>query len=254
MKSRTILSISSILVILLAGSIVYPGALTKPYSGDSNHYAIAHESSEAFDEAIDYDSVNNGERIAVTDFSEEQRRAFEEAKREEPSNSGWQYVGKPSVCNPALLMCDKYEEFPHPAGGESTDAGHFVVEYSTGDRFIVKIGQAGAEWNLDPIVKLVTKLVVLGPYSIFLAYHGVYAYSGWADHVPEPTLFSMGYGAGLATVVFAYPYFLMFTNILLPSWHLPALAVLTWGVIIAEVCRNVIKLNQKKVASLIDRL
>lgn len=249
MNSRTFLGISFILVVLLAGAIVYPGALTKPYSGDSNYYAIAHESSEAFNESIEYDSVHKDDRIAVSDFSKEQRRAFEEAKKEEPSRSGWQGIGKPPVCNPVLLSCDKYEKFPHPANDKYTDTGHFVVEDSTGDQFIVKIGQAGAEWNLDPIVKLITKLLVLGPYSIFLSYHGIYANSRWADHIPKPTLFSVGYGVGLITVVFAYPYLLMFTNIPLPSWHLPALAAITWTVILTEFYRNITKTNQKKCES-----
>ena len=236
MNSRTFLGISFILVVLLAGAIVYPGALAKPYSGGTNYYAIAHESSEAFNESIEYNSVDKDDRIAVSDFSEEQRRAFEEAKKEESSRSGWKSIGEPAVCNPSLLVCDKYEEFPHPANGESTDGGYFVVEDSTGDQFIIKIGTAGADWNMDSIETHITKLVVLVPYAIFFAYRGVRA--GWGDHVSYPTTLSVGYGAGLVTVVFAYPYFLMFTRISLPSWHLPALAVITWAVILTEIWRS----------------
>ncbi|WP_143825105.1 hypothetical protein [Natrinema ejinorense] len=238
MKVRSILSRSLIIAILLTGTIFYSGALTKPYSGDSEYYAIAHESSAAYNEYIDHASHGSDGGIPVEDFSENQRRAFEEAKKQEPSSSGRQSLGKPPVCSPTLLLCDEYEEFPHPANDGSHDHGYIAVEDSTGDQFIVKIGQADPIGGIEQVVMFITKVFVLGPYALFLAYRG------WSDRSPEPTFLSVGYGATLLTIVFAYPYILMFTEISLPSWHLPFLAIVTWSVILAEVYRDRNKINQ----------
>ncbi|MGQ3412207.1 hypothetical protein ACT4ML_08080 [Natrinema sp. LN54] len=234
MKVRSLLSISLIIAILLTGAIFYSGALTKPYSGDSEYYAIAHESSEAYKEDIGHASHRSDGGIPVESFSESQRRAFEEAKKQEPSRAGLRSLGKPPVCSPTLLLCDKYESFPHPASDGSRDHGYIAVEDSTGDQFIVKIGQADPIGGIEQIV-----MFILGPYALFLAYHG------WSDRLPEPTFFSVGYGATLLTIVFAYPYTLMFTEVSLPSWHLPFLAIVTWGVILAEIWRAETKTNQK---------
>lgn len=231
MKSNKFLSASFIIAILLVGAILFPSALMKPYSGDSTHYAIAHESSEHYKEYNDSAS-HEIDSNSIEGFSESQRRAFEEAKKQEPSGSGLQSIGEPPVCTPKLLLCDEYEKFPHPVNEGSTDSGYVAVEDSTGDQFLVKIGQAGATWRLDPFVRYTTKWVVLGPYAFFLLYRR------FSTRSPEPTFFSVGYGATLLTVVFAYPYTLMFTEISLPSWHLPFLAIVTWGVILAEIWRG----------------
>lgn len=48
MKSRTLLGVSLLAALLLLGAIIYPGALTQPYSGESEYYSVAHESSEMY--------------------------------------------------------------------------------------------------------------------------------------------------------------------------------------------------------------
>ncbi|WP_226008224.1 hypothetical protein [Natrinema salinisoli] len=232
MKSKRFLSASFIIAVLLVGAILFPSTLMKPYNGDSTHYAIAHESSEHYEEYIKHASHRSEGGIPVESLSETQRRAFEEAKEQEPISSGLRSLGRPPVCSPGLLLCDEYEKFPHPINEGSTEYGHFAVEDSTGDRFLIKIGQAGATWRLYPFFIYLTKCVVLGPYALFLLYRRLSARSA------EPTFFSVGYGATLLTVAVAYPYILMFTDISLPSWHLPFLAIVTWSVILVGIWRD----------------
>ncbi|AEH36763.1 hypothetical protein [Halopiger xanaduensis] len=232
MKFRTFLSTSVIIALLLVGASFHPGTLTKPYDGDSTYYAIAHESSNAYKVYIDYASHRGEGGIPVETLSESQQRAFEEAKQQEPSSSGLRSLGKPPVCSPGLLLCDEYETFPHPVNKGTNDQDYVVIEDSTGDEFIVKIGQADAIADLGPIVMNFTKWVVLGPYALFLGWRKL---STWTS---EPTAFSVRYGATLLTVAVAYPYILMFTELSLPSWHLPFLAIVTWGVILDGIWRD----------------
>lgn len=230
MKSKRFLSASFIIAVLLVGAILLPSALMKPYSGDSDYYAIAHESTDAYAEYQNYTTHRGEGNIAVENLSESQQRAFKEAKNQEPSSSGSRSLGRPPVCTPTLLVCDEYETFPHPVTEGSTAHGYVSIENSTGDEFIVQIGEAGPTWDgIEQMIISVTKLAVLGPYALFLGYRK------WTARSPDPTFFSIGYGATLLMTVFAYPYVLMFTEISLPSWHLPFLAIVTWGVILAEI-------------------
>lgn len=235
MKYQKSVVISFSIAVLLLAAIVYPGALTQPYSGDADSYSVAHESSEAFNETIEEPSS----WVSVDELSEGERRAFENAK-EQPSEEseygpdGWQSLGEPLVCDDALLVCDEYEKMPNPSSNYRNDRKYHDdtythVEDSSGDEYIVKVGreQNGAVWHVDGIVEFITKLFILGPYALFLVYQG------WRNS-RQPTRVSMGYGASLASIVFAYPYFLMFTDISLPSWHLLALAGVTWAVILVE--------------------
>lgn len=226
---KTRLGLSLLIAVLLFGAILHPSTLMAPYSGDSEHYAITHESSEAYKEHTGEGYNRSDSGIPVASLSADQQRIFEEAKKQERSRSGWQSLGKPPVCTPGLLLCDEYEKFPHTISEENSKE-YIFVEDSTGERFLIKIGQGGDQFApVEPLIRTIIKYVFLGPYALFLAYRGL------ASRSPEPTPASIGYGAIILTMVFVYPYFLMYTEIPFPDWHLLALPVITWAVILNEI-------------------
>lgn len=244
MKYQRPAVISLIIAILLLVAIFYSGALTQPYSGETDSYSVAHESSEAFNKTIEENDAAPSSRVSVDELSEGERRAFENAKEQPPRESeydpdGWRSLGVLPVCDDALIVCDEYEEMANPSNNYRDDKQYHddtytLVEGSSEGDYLVKVGpeeKNGAVWHVESAVEFVTKLLILGPYALFLAYQG------WRSS-RQPTRVSMGYGAGLTIIVFAYPYFLMFTDISLPSWHLPALAGITWAVILVEGVRG----------------
>ncbi|WP_226480650.1 hypothetical protein [Natrinema amylolyticum] len=238
MKSRTFLAISFVVAVLLTGAIFYPGALTEPYSGDSESYSIAHESTEAFNETASQENSNTESVTSIEELSEIQQKAFREAKDQPQEEGRYGPSGERDleirVCDSTLIFCDEYNEVPNPS---SDDSRYTLVEDSNGETYIVQVGQpaGGATWDtdgLDMIFETVIKLLILGPYALFLIYRV------WTVTPPEPTDTMVGYGAVLFAAVVAYPYLLMLTEISLPSWHLPAFAVITWSVIVAERWRS----------------
>ncbi|WP_152423156.1 hypothetical protein [Natrinema versiforme] len=244
MKSRILLGISFLVVFLLLCAIIYPGALSKPYDGDSRHYSVIPESTESFNETASVENFTTESGIPVEKLSESQQRAFRDAK-EQPRENEHGPSGRQSkdilVCDSTLVFCDEYRELPDPYNGDhqytfSHDGNQYtLVEDSDGEQYLVQAGfqEVGPTVNgIDGIVETLGKLLLLGPYIIFLAYRG------WTTNPPNLTHSSVGYGFALVGIVFLYPYLLMFTDISLPSWHLPALAVITWTVIFIEIRRG----------------
>ncbi|WP_254522302.1 hypothetical protein [Natrinema caseinilyticum] len=246
-KARVGLSL--VIVVLLTGAIFYPGALARPYSGDSENYAIAHESTVAYEETLADAPRTSVRNVTVDDFSEGQRRAFEGAKEQTPSTFGWQGIGDPPVCDPALLLCNEYETFPNPVTEGDADHTTAIVEDSTGEEYLVKIGLPGAEWDVDGIITFVTKLLILGPFAVFLGPFTFFrSYRTGTVSQPLPTRSALGDASALVVIVLGYPYLLMYTNISLPSWHLPLVAVTTWAVILAETDRVETRLEKQSVS------
>lgn len=233
MKYRSLLGISLLAALLLLGAISYPGALTQPYSGESEYYSIAHESSEAFNETIEEENLSTSDALSVEDLSQSEQRAFTQAQEQTPTEydygpNGWQHLGNPPVCDNTLLMCNEYEKIPNPSNGVYT-----VVEDTNGELYLVEVGSdmpTGPSLDgVDMVIEFFVKLAILGPYAFFLIYRV------WTFGPPDPTLSSVGYGMALVVTVFAYPYLLMFTDILLSSWHL---AAITWAMILVEIWRG----------------
>ncbi|RZV05261.1 hypothetical protein BDK88_4287 [Natrinema hispanicum] len=235
MKARTLLGISLLAALLLLGAIIYPGALIQPYSGESEYYSIAHESSEAFNETIEEENLSTSDALSVEDLSQSEQRAFTQAQEQTPTEddygpNGWQSLGEPPVCDNTLLLCNEYEEMPAPSNDVYT-----VVEDTNGELYLVRVSfdiPGPALDGFDMVIEFFVKLAILGPYAFFLIYRV------WTVGPPDPTLSSAGYGMALVVTVFAYPYLLMFTDISLPSWHLHALAAITWAMILVEILRG----------------
>lgn len=237
MTTRTLGRIAVVVILLLIGAICYPGALTRPYSGgEVKTYAVAHESSAAFDEtAAAEDLETSGRIMSVDDLSADERRAFrratEQPPREDPGGTdGWRSLGVPTVCDPALVFCDEYSAVPNPSGSDRT---YTLVEDEEDTLYLVRVDSLmGPTWSgIDLIVEFGIKLFVLGPYALFLLYQT------WPTTAAKPTRLSVGYGATLCGGVLAYPYLLM-AGPSTASWHYAALAVLTGAVMFAEIGRG----------------
>lgn len=238
MSTETLGWVALVVMLLLVGAICYPGALTKPYSGggELKTYAVAHESSAAFNETVAAEGLEtSGEVRSVDDLSEEERRAFRQATDQPPREDfleepdGWQSLGIPTVCDSALVLCDEYTEVPNPSDGTYT-----FVEDEDGTLYLVRVDSImGPTWTgIDLVVEFGIKLLVLGPYALLLSYQA------WPTTAADPTRVSVGYGATLSAVVLAYPYLLMFTELSASSWHYAALAVATGAVMFAEIGRG----------------
>lgn len=235
MTTRTLGQIAVVVILLLIVAICYPGALTKPYSGgEVKTYAVAHESSAAFDETVAAEGLEtSGDTMSVDDLSADERRAFsratEQPPREDPGGTdGWRSLGVPTVCDPALVFCDEYAAMPNPS-----DSTYTLVEDADSTLYLVRVDSLmGPTWSgIDLIVEFGIKLVVLGPYALFLLYQT------WPTTTARPTRLSVGYGATLCGGVLAYPYLLM-AGLPAASWHYAALAVLTGAVMLAEIGRG----------------
>lgn len=203
MVSRRLNRASFIVVVLLVGAICHPGALTDPYSGSDEPYTIAHESTEAFNETVNDGHSNPYPEFHVTELSEGERRAFEKAKEQPATSSGEQSLGTVPVCDDTLLLCNEYEEFPNP----SSDGNKYtIVVDATGERYLVREGYTGAytNWNLDPVIEFIIKLLTLGPLALFLGHRTLTA------SPPQPTRVTVGIGAVIAILAFGYPYIVMF--------------------------------------------
>ncbi|WP_226008234.1 hypothetical protein [Natrinema salinisoli] len=242
MKSRTLLIASFIVTVLLTGAIFYPGALTEPYGPDEYDqmtYSVVHESTEAFNKTVREKSLNTEAAIPVEELSENQQRAFQEAKDQpqEPQEFGDNTPGRQYLeirtCDPALILCDEYRELPNPSNSGSE---HTLIEDSDGEQYLVEarsFNTAGASWNgVSRTIEQGARLLILSPYVLFLSYRT------WTSTPPAPTRTSVGYGATLLTIVLGYPYLLMFTDISFSSRHIPALLAITWCVILIEVWRG----------------
>lgn len=247
MKSRTLLITSFIVTVLLTGAIFYPGALTEPYGPDEHdamRYSVAHESTEAFNKTVREKSLNTEAAIPVEELSKSQQRAFQEAKDQPQESeefgdhpSGRQYL-EIRTCDPVLILCDEYRELPNPSNSGSE---HTLIEDSDGEQYLVEarsFNTAGANWHgASRTIEQGARLVILSPYALFLAFRA------WSFSPYNPTRTSVGYGAILLATVLGYPYLLMFTEITYRPWHIPALLVITWGMILIEVCLSRVKLR-----------
>lgn len=227
MRSSITQGIVFVLPLLLLGAIFYPAALATPYQADVPKFAIAHESTEEFNDRITDRNAAIENAVSVEDLSKNQRKAFETAKEQEPYSDGMRLF-KPPVCKDLLLICDEYTEYP-----ETPDNG--VIEDTDGELYSVWDITGNVRYtDFDSFLQRLSKGFALGPFAFFLAYYG------WRDTTSKPTRTAVSYGLILLTFVLAYPYILMLLDVELAvdTSTLVVLPLVTWIVILVEIWRS----------------
>ncbi|APX97660.1 hypothetical protein [Natronorubrum daqingense] len=231
MEPKTIHRGSFLVVILLVGLMIYPGALAAPYNDSHHSYSVANDSTEVFEDFVEeYDAAPDA-ATPVEDLSEDTQQAFKTAKDEPRTEynsipDGWQSIGSVPICNEWLLYCDAYEEDPEFPGNSYpgyTYESHGFVEYE-GEIYLVRTS-GGTDWNVQPAIEFIIRQGVFLPYAGFLAAtSGTFAKRGQSQYV--------GYGLLLALMALVYPYLVMSTSL---SGYRGILAGLTYLVIAVGV-------------------
>ena len=203
-------------VFLMTIYIVYPVPFMSPYNGvGETRYAVAHESTEAFDEAS---NIDVDDPTPVHDLSPASQQVFREAKEQyqdpgsETRAAGWQAHRDVNICRPHLLVCDEVPEPPefpnHGSGGYGFGMHGYigVVEYED-ERYLVEVNfdATGPNSHLHTIVDFILKSISLGLYTLFL---GLAVIS--KDFQQKHELAFAKIGFGLVAVAFSLPYIQMF--------------------------------------------
>lgn len=225
-------AIPSLVVVLLIWGIFQPMALTDPYYESGPEYAIAHESTPAFERTIEAENISTDGPTPVSDLSPNARRAFDEAVDQPPTHTraetGWHYLGHVDVCKDELYYCDRYTESPEfPGTAEGTTGGRYgLVEAENGDVYLTD-SDTGDRLALAGLVEFVVRFLSFGPYALALA---VATAVHHRTHQRETVKFA-GYGVGLVALAFAFPYLVMVTPM---SVYYPTLGFLglTWALLL----------------------
>lgn len=219
MAPRNCRPLAIVVALALVGVIVYSGALAVPYTGAGERFAVAHESTGAYETAVD--GEDSLPVTSLSDLSAAERRAYEAAK-EQPiatGTSGERVLSSVRVCNDALVFCDGYWTMPRPASADRS-----IVEEPDGERYLVQVGtedSPGPNPNPLPFLVSVWKIVVFGPYALFLAYRSFPSRSGRVTNA------AVGYGALMVAVALLSPYASLFTGEPLLGWDFLLFGILT---------------------------
>lgn len=205
-------------VFLLVIYIVYPVPFISPYDEiGETRYAVAHESTEAFDEVSNIDVESP---TPVSNLSPATQQVFREAI-EQPRDTGsstraagWQPHRDGKVCRPNLLVCDEVPEPPefpnHGSGGYGFGIHGYigVVEYED-EVYLVEVNYdaRGPNSYLHTVVDFILKSLAFGLYALFL---GLVVIS--KDFQQKHELAFAKIGFALVAVAFSFPYIQMFVG------------------------------------------
>ncbi|ELZ05342.1 hypothetical protein C482_02291 [Natrialba chahannaoensis JCM 10990] len=199
--------VSLLTLLLLAGSFVYPASFATPYHSSATTYAVAHESTEAFNETVERDDVNISTPKPVDELSPATQQAFQEAIVQPPEYSehrghGWQRLGTIRLCHDSVHHCDEYEESPDfPT---NVDAYETYGVVANGDEVYLTHAEGdvmGISGLLRPIL-----VALFSPYLLFL---GALTFFDTNVQPGEQVAYAAG-GVVIAGFGFAFPYLAMF--------------------------------------------
>ncbi|WP_459889151.1 hypothetical protein [Halostagnicola bangensis] len=122
MKSRALLGVA--VLVALAVSVAFfvaPGLYSYPIENQS--YGIAHESTEAFDTALEETALETEDITPKDELSGPTQRALEEPRTESGGSSGgWEEIAV-TVCDEAVPLCPGYAVEPDFPESASRDPG-----------------------------------------------------------------------------------------------------------------------------------
>lgn len=205
---RAILLLSIVVAMLLPLSVLASGPYHQPYEDPAVavEYAIAHESTDAFEET----RLERSDSVPIRELSSETRRAFREMKDDpRDSRNGWR-EGDITVCDGRMLACDEYSARPdfRTATTDSVSDGHtssFTVVLDDGERYVVRETQPYAPMHIAPVLHAVLTMVLFAAYGLVTS--GFVRSRG--ESRPLLSVGFVGYGAALI----AWPYLVLYTRL-----------------------------------------
>lgn len=236
---RPVLVVSVIVLAFMIGSFIgIPWLFEGPYDGSERH-AIAHESTEAFNETVEEYSIQTDNPTSVDDLSPTAQTLVENAIDGETRSSGtdgWTSYSA-TFCQERMPLCDEYEERPRDfTYGEGlsaqeqydvieTDDGLYLLE--TGSRSIGNPGVFGGDMKIA--FGFLTFLPAAG--ALF------FATVGCRDSNPKSVVVLAAYGFLLTTIGIAEPFLQIYYDFSFTDMELllPALMFLSWASLVTSV-------------------
>ncbi|AXR76239.1 hypothetical protein [Natrarchaeobaculum sulfurireducens] len=214
---KGILLLAIVVAVLLPMSVLASGPYHQPYEDPdlAVEYAVAHESTEAFNQTLQETHLSEDNPTQVAGLSSETQRAFNEMKAQPVesdslSGSGWQY-GDITVCVELMLACDEYTEQPDfPTTAKITlDTVHsafFTVVEHDDELYVVKqIHSLAPAMHIGPSIDAFVTAALFAAYGLFI---GGFTYFRGESH----PLLSLGFiGYGMSFII--WPYLIVYTNI-----------------------------------------
>ncbi|WP_241431518.1 hypothetical protein [Natrialba hulunbeirensis] len=162
-----IAGIIPLFVLVSAGSV---GFYLSPYEPLAPEYAVAHESTDAFDDVLENQELETDNARHVDSLSPSAQRVFDDATDRPPEErggvSGWQEADV-AVCQDAMLVCDAVSDPPLVDGGTYTvveqDDELYVVE--TQQHFPPALGATAISYLTFALVTVFAGLLALVGYK-----------------------------------------------------------------------------------------
>ena len=221
---------------MIGSFIGIPWLFEGPYDGSERH-AIAHESTEAFNETVEEYSIQTDNPTSVDDLSPTAQTLVENAIDGETRSSGtdgWTSYSA-TFCQERMPLCDEYEERPRDftyGEGLSAQEQYDVIETDDG-LYLLKTGSksigTAAPWGGKIVFGFLAFLPAAG--ALF------FATVGCRDSNPKSVVVLAAYGFLLTTIGIAEPflqiyYDFSFTEIEILS---VALMLLSWASLVTSV-------------------
>lgn len=212
---------------LLPPSVLSSGPYHQPYEEDPAAYAIAHESTEAYDETLEETSLDTDTPTDVDDLSPETRRAFDELRAQPATTHGWQSA-ELTVCGGRMLLCDEYAERPDfeptdSIGIDSIATAYVALVENDGERYVVKEVRESKPFHIGPAIHALMTMAAFGIYGAF-----VYGFARTRGE--SHPLLSLAFSA-LGVVLIVWPYLVMHA----PLDESP-LRVAAGGILLGAMC------------------
>jgi len=237
--TRSVLVASVIVLAFMTGSFIgIPWLFEGPYDGSERH-AIAHESTEAFNETVEEYAIQTDNPTSVDDLSPTARTLVENAIDGETQSSGadgWTSYSA-TFCQERMPLCDEYEERPRDfTYGErlSAQEQYDVIETDDG----LSLLKTGSESIGTPGPFGGDTKIVFG-FLAFLPAAGAlfFATVGCRESNPKSVVVLAAYGFSLTTIGIAEPFLQLyydfsFTDVELLSVALP---LLSWASLVTSV-------------------
>ena len=212
---KGILLLAIVVAVLFPMSVLASGPYHQPYEDPdlAVEYAVAHESTEAFNQTLE-ETLSRDDPTRMADLSTETQRAFNEMKAQPVESdsvlgSGWQY-GDITVCVERMLACDEYAERPDfqttaEIGLDSVDSAHLTVVEHDDELYVVKEIRSAPPMHIGPSIDAFVTAALFAAYGLFI---GGFTYYRGESH----PLLSLGFiGYGMSFII--WPYLIVYTNI-----------------------------------------
>ena len=219
MNRRSLVAIS-LVAVLLAGSIVYPGSFGNPHGERlSSTYAIAHEGTAYYDTHLDrYDDLADASPTAVTDLGTDERNLFDTVyadNRDDVYANDTVASDPVDVCEWWVVGCTGSYQPEYPGAVDTTmdskqERTSALVEQGD-DRYVVTLDHTTGGFGgfLNSAIITVLKALAFAPLALTLAVTAL----GSRPATSRMWRVGTGFGAFLVAIGIVIPHVAMYTAV-----------------------------------------